>query len=199
MTPAEHRKQLRKQRNQLSLEQQSTHSRQALEHFQKWLEQYPADSLNIAFFLAQDGELSSMPAINHLWTKTDHQVFLPVLETSPDLHMGFASYSSKSVMKHNQFGISEPDVPVDTHLTGQQMDIVLVPLVGFDHQGNRLGMGGGYYDRSFAFKLKKEAKGSLLVGWAHSCQQVDKLPQESWDVPLDMMITELGVIEFPTR
>jgi len=103
---------------------------------------------------------------------------------------------------------------------GCDLDMVLMPLVAFDLQGNRMGMGGGYYDRAFAFKLQADSQtksqtksqstqppNSLpqspapktvpqLIGWAHSCQAVNQLNSEVWDVPLDSLITEKGLIEF---
>lgn len=194
MTAADIRKQLRNRRNQLSSKQQSSHANQALQHFQKWLKGHSNTSLNIALFLSQDGELSTTAAIEHLWSETKHQTFLPALETKPDLHMGFVPYYTNSEMKPNQFGIPEPDIGLDAHLTAEAMDIILVPLVGFDKSRNRLGMGGGYYDRSLEFKLKENRISPVLIGWAHSCQQVDQVPKEPWDVPLDMVITERGVL-----
>jgi 5-formyltetrahydrofolate cyclo-ligase len=71
------------------------------------------------------------------------------------------------------------------------LDLVLTPLVGFDHKGNRLGMGGGYYDRSFAFLLRRQNwKKPRLVGLAYDFQQLDKLPAKNWDVPLTAVATD---------
>lgn len=201
--PKKLRQQLRTQRNQLTSEQQTLHALQALTYLQDFLEKLSTQNnlshpLNIALFLAQDGELKTQSAIEYLWHCTEHHVFLPTLETKPDLHMAFVEYQETSLMMNNQFGIPEPQTSFDKHLTGQQMDIVLMPLVGFDSYGNRMGMGGGYYDRSFAFKLllQDPASPTLLIGWAHSCQQASQLPNEPWDVPLDGIITERGFTLF---
>ena len=212
-TPNTLRKQLRTQRNLLTPDQQNQHALQALTYLQHFLQNdanpliqtmvqaEPSRPLNIALFLSQDGELKTQPAIEYLWHHTEHRVFLPALETKPDLHMAFVEYKETSHMINNQFGIPEPKTPLDQHLTGQQMDIVLMPLVGFDLHGNRMGMGGGYYDRSFAFKRQpQEAMNpTQLIGWAHSCQQVPQLPIEPWDVPLDGIITEQGFDSFTRK
>ncbi len=203
LNPTTLRKELRQRRKQLTPEQQIQHGQQALVHLQGFLAtknsaEQPPKSLKIALFLSQDGELDTELAIQHLWRSTQHIVHLPVLETKPDWHMAFVEYQPNSQMIDNQFGIAEPSAPFDKHLPGQQLDIVLMPLVGFDGQGNRMGMGGGYYDRSFEFKRHQENPHSktLLIGWAHSCQQVTQLPNEPWDVPLDGIITELGFQSF---
>jgi 5-formyltetrahydrofolate cyclo-ligase len=203
-SPKTLRSQLRRLRKQLTPEQQTRHALQALTYLQDLLENPSSKAnplshpLNIALFLSQDGELETQSAIEYLWHCTEHRVFLPALETKPDLHMAFVEYQETTLMINNQFGIPEPQAPFDKHLTGQQMDIVLMPLVGFDLQGNRMGMGGGYYDRSFAFKrLPKDSENPpFLIGWAHSCQQTSQLPNEPWDVPLDGIITEQGFKSF---
>lgn len=195
MNPVEIRKQLREKRKALSEIEQNNNSQQAFEHFKSFIEQQTSknEAMNIALFLSQDGELDTQQCIEYLWQTENHQVFLPVLETHEDLHMAFVAYTPQSIMKNNQFGILEPDEPHKHHLTGEKMDLVFMPLVGFDSEGNRLGMGGGYYDRSFSFKINQANQKPLLIGWAHSCQQVDKLPKEPWDVPLNGIITEDGL------
>ncbi|GKT12157.1 MAG: 5-formyltetrahydrofolate cyclo-ligase [Thiomicrorhabdus sp.] len=196
------RKQLRETRRLLSAEQQQDHALQALDHLKAFLSttlKMQIDRpLNIALFLAQDGELQTQPAIEYLWQTDQFKVYLPVLETHSDWHMAFAHYHCDSLMINNRFKIHEPSEPHKLHLNGQQLNIVLMPLVGFDSQGNRVGMGGGYYDRTFEFKRTepKQSNQTLLIGWAHSCQQVSVLDPQDWDVPLDGVITEKGFVSF---
>lgn len=71
-------------------------------------------------------------------------------------------------------------------------DVILMPLLGFDRRGTRLGYGGGYYDRTLAMLDKRP----VLVGFAFACQQFEDIPREPHDVPLDMIVTELGVRQF---
>lgn len=186
------RKTLRQKRQSLTSEQQALHSEQACQHLMDFDGIKKAE--RIALFLSQDGELSTQKAIEQLWLLKGIEVYLPALETLPDWHMGFSLYTPDSKMVSNQFKILEPDVELSEHITGQDLDLVIMPLVGFDQQGNRMGMGGGYYDRTFEFKLNRPVKKPLLIGWAHSCQQVEKLPAEAWDVPLDGVVTENGLI-----
>lgn len=185
------RKTLRQKRQSLTFEQQSLHAEQACQHLMSF--DGIKNAKRIALFLSQDGELSTQSAIEALWQLEEIEVYLPALETVPDWHMGFSIYTPESRMVNNQFKILEPDVPNSEHISGRDLDLVIMPLVGFDPQGNRMGMGGGYYDRTFEFKLNRSAQKPLLIGWAHSCQQVESLPAQEWDVPLDGMITENGL------
>jgi len=192
LDPSILRKTLRKRRQQLSESQQESHAQQACQHL------IDASLLNnskrIALFLSQDGELDTQSLIKQLWKIPTLEVYLPTLETQPNWHMGFARYTPQTQLIPNKFNIPEPAVPQKEHLSGEMMDMVIVPLVGFDKAGNRMGMGGGYYDRTFEFKRLKAHLKPLLIGWAHSCQQVDQLKNQPWDVPLNVMVTENGVL-----
>ncbi|AAU37082.1 unknown [[Mannheimia] succiniciproducens MBEL55E] len=84
-------------------------------------------------------------------------------------------------MEKNAFGILQPKLDVRNVLPLNQLDIIFTPLVAFDKSANRLGMGGGFYDRTLQ---NWQNKSFLPVGLAHQCQQVEKLPVESWDIPL---------------
>jgi len=177
----------RLQRSSLSAIQQKKHAHAALEHFRQHIDLSKIQKIGV--FLAQDGELETQALIAYLW-QNQQNVYLPVLETRPDWHMGFAHYTAHSHLILNQFKIAEPAVPFAEHIGGDALDLVLMPLVGFDEQGNRLGMGGGFYDRTFDFKRQQPQAKPQLIGWAHECQKVSALPTEPWDVPLDGLITE---------
>jgi len=92
-------------------------------------------------------------------------------------------------------GIPEP-VDTNASLAPDAMDVVLVPLLGFDRRGHRLGFGGGYYDRSFAFlrDLERPSK-PLLVGIGYALQEIDRIEPEDWDVRLDYVATERELID----
>lgn len=115
------------------------------------------------------------------------QFYLPVVIGNC---MRFAADDSPRVAR-NRFGIPEP-VQSRRRPPGA-LDLVIVPLVGFDAACNRIGMGGGFYDRSFAYRLTRKHAGPRLVGLAFDCQQVTELPVASWDVPLDAIVTETQV------
>jgi 5-formyltetrahydrofolate cyclo-ligase len=96
-------------------------------------------------------------------------------------------------LRLNRFGIVEPEGPQLASV--QRLDVVFLPLVGFDRRGVRLGMGGGYYDRAFGFlRLRRAWRAPLLVGIGYASQEVDRIAAAEHDVPLDLVITERGVI-----
>lgn len=145
---------------------------------------------NIAMYLPNDGEINPEPLIQLCWTLGKH-VYLPVLH--PVLHnrLWFVPYTPKTKMIKNIYGIQEPTLIPHQRRTAWSLDLVLLPLVAFDERGNRMGMGGGYYDRTFSFKaLRKGLTGPKLIGLAHKIQKVEELPVENWDIPLTSIITD---------
>jgi len=141
---------------------------------------------NIAVYLAFDGEIDLHYLIEALW-QTDHLIFLPALH--PHTHeLSFVRYCPSTIMKKNQYGILEPENATEC-ISPEDLDVVLMPLVAFDYKGTRLGMGKGYYDKSFAFCRSSPVK-PMLVGVAYECQYCETLPANAWDVPLDGIMTE---------
>lgn len=151
-------------------------------------------SKRIAFYLANDGEVDTVLLLEMALARGKH-CFLPRIGKGRHPHMQFARYRRGDRLAENRFGIDEPlpgaDVTAPTRL-----DLVLVPLVGFDIQGGRLGMGAGYYDRSFATKLQRPKARPQLIGLAHQCQRVELLPGNDWDVPLDGVVTDTATYRF---
>ncbi|WP_460231016.1 5-formyltetrahydrofolate cyclo-ligase [Aurantivibrio plasticivorans] len=183
------RQKLRMQRRTLTTHQQL----QAAIELDRLVSRQPVflHARRIALYLANDGEID--PSL--LWKRAlgmDKQCFLPVLDPHHAGTLKFAPYDAESSLDNNRFGIPEPTTePIAT----ETLDIVFMPLVGFDHWGQRLGMGGGFYDRTFAFKADQaEGEKPLLIGLAHQCQEVDRLPVESWDIPLDGIISDGRII-----
>jgi len=151
-------------------------------------------SPKIASYLANDGE----PALD-LFIKTcsaglSHH-FLPVLNKQ---QLKFSSYSWGDELKSNRFNIPEP---LAKHtLPPRLLSTILIPLVGFDHLGHRVGMGGGYYDRTLSFMRNPLCqKKPLLIGIAYSVQKTQEIKPEPWDVPLDAIITEQGLTCFSVK
>jgi 5-formyltetrahydrofolate cyclo-ligase len=106
--------------------------------------------------------------------------------------------ASPRALRVNRFGIAEPQGP--QLASARLLDVVFLPLVGFDRHGMRLGMGGGYYDRAFAFRrLRSVWHAPLLVGIAYAIQEVERIAPAAHDVPLDLVITERGVTRFVRR
>lgn len=139
---------------------------------------------HIALYVSFDGEISTEKLIKTLWAQDKH-VYLPVLHPFNPNHLLFLRYLPETPMLKNKFGIWEPKLNVQNVLPLKELDILFTPLVAFDKQGNRLGMGGGFYDRT----LQNWRNSSFIpVGLAHQCQQVEQLPTEAWDVPLHQIL-----------
>ena len=139
---------------------------------------------HIALYVSFDGEISTEKLIKTLWAQDKH-VYLPVLHPFNPNHLLFLRYLPETPMLKNKFGIWEPKLNVQNVLPLKELDILFTPLVAFDKQGNRLGMGGGFYDRT----LQNWRNSSFIpVGLAHQCQQVEQLPTEVWDVPLHQIL-----------
>jgi 5-formyltetrahydrofolate cyclo-ligase len=122
-------------------------------------------------------------------------VYLPRIDPRSHVRsMCFARISAAArALRSNRFGIVEPDGA--RLASARLLDVVFLPLVGFDRHGIRLGMGGGYYDRAFAFrKLRTSWHAPLLVGIGYASQEVESIAPAAHDVPLDLVITERGVI-----
>jgi 5-formyltetrahydrofolate cyclo-ligase len=146
-------------------------------------------SRRIAVFLSQDGEISLKPLIKRAW-QLGKSCYLPIVCPDNSYRLWFSRYTCRSSLVKNAYGIPEPSVQSSELLPCWALDLVLVPLVAFDSHGGRLGMGKGYYDRTFAKdRLFKQPK---LLGVAHQCQHVAKLPLQPWDVMLDGIVTDSG-------
>lgn len=190
------RQQCRQARRELSPLEQKTHALQAsrLLLSQACLKR----PKKIALFLAQDGELDPSPLIDPL-RQRGHQLYLPVLKTlrgRGPKGMAFAPFNSdnsENRWQTNHFGIAEPHTPQQMHRVAQQMDLILMPLTCFDRQKNRIGMGGGFYDRALSFKKYFPQLKPKLIGWSHHCQQVHQIDRQPWDIPLDLLVTEQGI------
>ncbi|WP_158783936.1 5-formyltetrahydrofolate cyclo-ligase [Pantoea sp. BAV 3049] len=139
----------------------------------------------IALFLSFDGELNTRPLITRLW-QHKQEVYLPVLHPFTEGQLLFIRYDSETSLQPNRLRIPEPPLDIRNLATLSELDVLMVPLVAFDAQGQRLGMGGGFYDRTLQ---NWQQHGFLPVGLAHDCQQVEALPVAEWDVPLPAMIT----------
>ncbi len=119
--------------------------------------------------------------------------YVPLIQ--PDHTLTFAPITDSTVITQNKYGIREPEVDDKTCLSATSLDVVIVPLLGFDPRCNRMGMGGGYYDRTFAHKRqapsgKSATVAPLLIGAAFELQCVNNVFPDWWDVPLDHVVTE---------
>jgi len=143
----------------------------------------------VASYAPMQGEISPLILTNRL---VNSALYLPRIVNYPARRILF--YQVSELTSQNRFSIREPK-PVGRPLTANQFDAMLVPLVAFDRRGNRLGMGGGFYDTALSFRLDHPTqRRPVLIGLAHHFQEVKSLTQQSWDVPLDVIITDRDVI-----
>jgi 5-formyltetrahydrofolate cyclo-ligase len=112
---------------------------------------------------------------------------LPIVQDDGSLRFG--PWRAGDPTAANRYGIPEPVLAPESTLSPEQLQLVLLPLLGFDRRGGRLGMGGGYYDRSFAFRRDRPAP-PRLVGVGYACQEIPALDTQDWDVGLDAVVTE---------
>jgi len=190
MQPNEIRQHFRQLRRALSESQQWQHGQQIVDRIEEVLGN--SNNKRIAAYLATQGELSLDAWMQ---SNTRHRIYLPKLYESVTPQLRFAPLCENTTWCYNRFGIAEPDHHWGETLHARQLDIILMPLVAFDRHGRRMGMGGGYYDRSLSFrKHRQHWLSPKLIGIAHSCQQHDGLPENPWDIRPDMIITEKEII-----
>jgi 5-formyltetrahydrofolate cyclo-ligase len=190
------RKELRSARRALTPAQQQRASKQLFRR----LAQHPLfiRSHHIAFYLANDGEIDPALLFNYA-RRLGKICYLPVISDWPRTRMAFQRIRPGQRWRRNRFGIVEPQTDRKVHARPWRLNLVLMPLVGFDDHGNRLGMGGGFYDRMFAYRrMRSSWTGPQLLGLAHTCQKVEALAVKSWDIPLDGIVTDTECILFPT-
>tara|TARA_R110001592_G_scaffold204098_1_gene454112 strand:+ start:20997 stop:21665 length:669 start_codon:yes stop_codon:yes gene_type:complete len=153
-----------------------------------------------ALYLGNDGELNPQKLIKQLW-KQKKQAYLPVIHPIYSNRLCFCLVTPDTKFIKNKFGIQEPDFKYSKCIPKQYLSLVLMPLVAFDTAGNRMGMGGGFYDRSFAYKAKTGTKHSKpkLIGIAHAFQEQTYLPLEKWDIPLEGVLTDQKFHQFNVK
>ena len=134
------------------------------------------EAQRLAVYFAVNGEIGLDPVIDHALAQ-GKQVYLPNLDQKS---LRFSPYFREQKMRINKFRLPEPDVGDDEMLAPAELDLVLAPLVVFDAQRNRIGMGGGFYDRSFAMRKDPAVQRPVLIGVAHELQKVDEIvPEDS--------------------
>ncbi|GHC24217.1 5-formyltetrahydrofolate cyclo-ligase [Kushneria pakistanensis] len=152
---------------------------------------------HVALYLPENGEIDPTPLVDWLHQR-GARVYLPVLRPLVENRLWFVHWRFDTRLVLNRFNITEPDLRQSgdrvRRIAPWALDVVLMPLVGFDEQGHRLGMGGGFYDRTLAFAAEAHGPRPTLVGVAHACQQVERLPHQPWDVNLDMIVSDQRVL-----
>ncbi len=176
------RKRLRHHRQNITAKERSDAEQEIAQHlFQSSLFK---QAQKMAIYLPFDGEVPT-----HIILQTallrQKAVYAPVVASNS---LKFVKISLDTPLRANRFGIVEPHYPLMKQIPPAQFDIVIVPMVGFDHHCHRLGMGGGFYDKTFAFK--KRTLKPKLIGLAYDFQRVSRIPTSGLDLLLDEVITE---------
>jgi len=186
------RSRIRQQRRTLTAEEARRHAERLAEH----TIHHPmlVKRQHIAAYLAHDGEIDPAPLLQRL-REQGRSIYLPVLMPFEHGKLWFAHYRPGDTLVANRFGIPEP---ARLRLVApRNLDLVLTPLVAFDDAGHRIGMGGGFYDRSFAFlRIRNLWRKPRLLGLAYEFQHMPRITPGHWDVPLDGVATELNCRTF---
>ena len=177
------RKEIRQRRNTLSVTQQHNAGIALATNLSSHSKIQQAK--RIAVYLTNDGELATAAFIDWCWLQ-QKEVYLPVVHPFSSGNLLFLRYQPGTKLVNNIFGILEPKLDVTKVCPLTELDIICTPLVAFDETGARLGMGGGFYDRSLANWQQSKV---YPLGLAHDCQLVENIPVESWDIPLPEIIT----------
>lgn len=189
------RKKIIAQRKQLDSFTQQNNSLIICERFLEFMEMIPCDHL--ASYIAHNGEVDPEEILD---LEADREHYLPILDPDNPSHLLFQRYHIHDKLSANQFGIPEPVFDEQKLINAEDLDCVLVPLVAFDTEGNRLGMGVGYYDYTFKFlqHVKRPHK-PILIGLAYEFQKVENCEAKAWDIPLDFVITEKNLYRWSSK
>jgi 5-formyltetrahydrofolate cyclo-ligase len=194
---AELRQRLRRQRRGLDPRTRRRHSNAVARR----LARHPLflRSQRIAAYWAADAELDPAPLLERA-RRRFKQCFLPVLRPHPEHKLWFVRHTPGEALSRNRFGIPEPGLRQHRIVLPWALDTILVPLVGFDAACRRLGMGGGFYDRTLAYlRQRSHWRRPALIGLGYECQRVSELPSAPWDIPLDLVVTERHTYLRPRR
>ena len=189
------RREIRKLRNQIN-SQESLDAGESLTRHLASMPQYQ-NAQSVACFLSFDGEINTSPLISML--HQDKKVcLLPYLRPSKPNRLWFLPFAKGDRLINNRLGIPEVSKGINFAHRISTIDLLLMPLVAFDSDGNRLGMGGGFYDATLSHLLEPDFRHRrpLCLGIAFERQKVEHLPKEPWDFPLDGVITEKEIYRF---
>jgi len=148
-------------------------------------------SKNIGYYSAISREVDTV-FIEKKARKLNKNLFLPVVAQDKK-SMQFYSYTKNNKLYKNIFNILEVDMTIEKLIDINQLDLIFVPVVAFDQNNNRLGRGAGFYDRYLESKLKYKLSKPVLIGLAYEFQKVDFIQTNSWDVPMDFVVTEKSI------
>ena len=184
------RKELRERRTALSAGERIAAATALLDQLEK-IPEFLTDT-RVAGYWAVAGELPLAAIVGGLRAR-GQAYHLPIVEGNL---LRFAPWWPGMPIAMNRYDIPEPVVEPEARIAADAIDVVLVPLLGFDRSGQRLGFGGGYYDRTFAFLIgQPRPSRPVLVGIGYAAQEIARIEPAEWDVPLDYVATERELID----
>ncbi len=186
------REKMREHRRLLSEEKQRLASQSVIQHIS--IHEKISLAQHIAVFLSFDGEISTQPLIEYLWQQ-NKKVYLPVVDPFLEAHLLFVPYHKSTSLIRKKWNIFEPPLEQTQVIPFEKLNILFVPLVAFDKNGQRLGVGGGFYDRTLQ---KAISTGPYAIGLAHDFQQVKSFPIAKWDMPLPEIVTQSKIWQRPS-
>ena len=148
----------------------------------------------VGMYLASDGEIDLGPTMAWCW-ENRITTCVPVMGED-DRVLSFAAVDRDTPLAANRFGILEPRTDGGEGMDAGALDVLLMPLVAFDALGNRLGMGGGFYDTTLRANREAGRGQPLLAGVAHEIQRVERIDADPWDMPLDVVVTDVAIHRF---
>ena len=144
----------------------------------------------IACYLAQENEIDMLPVMQKAW-ESNKKIYLPVIQSLKKGTMDFYEYEENDPLIENRVHIQEPEKHTEKLTYPWTLDLVMMPIVGFDEACHRLGRGGGYYDQTFSFLKNAEKKHRpFLIGVAYEFQKVENINANEWDINPDIIVTE---------
>jgi 5-formyltetrahydrofolate cyclo-ligase len=193
--PRRQRRQLRRLRRALDARTRNAHAAAILRRLE--CGRFLNGAARIALYIAADGEPDLAPLMTNPRAR-HRRWYLPVLRPHAPGRLWFVRHRPGDRLRPNRYGIPEPAHRQIQPVHG--LDVILLPLVGFDAHCNRLGMGAGFYDRSLApLRARRHWQRPLLVGIAHDCQRVARLAPKPWDIPLHAVVTESRIYRRPRQ
>lgn len=148
----------------------------------------------VALYLPMPGEVDLRPCVEIAWRRGT-TLYVPRISSRRRGRMSFVLWTPGMAQRRNAFGILEPAGTIRP-TPAVKLDAVVLPVVGFDRRGNRLGMGAGFYDRTLRRRLDpaRRWRRPRLIGVAFACQELEVIAVSPWDVPLDLIVTERGLV-----
>ncbi len=191
------RRDLRERRQSINVLAQKTAARRLFHQIRQTV--FFRKARHVAFYQAINGEINPSMLLRYA-LMLGKRCFLPVLHPRQKNTMLFVRVRANTRLVPNRWGIAEPALRMSDVIPAKRLDLVLVPMVGFDWKGNRLGMGRGFYDRCFIDRHQNRRNRPILVGLAHDCQEITEgITASAWDIPMDALATPERYLQIRRR